>query len=381
MRSLKVMTLLSVLAARASTRGATAAIAIFAAIATVSAPAQTITEIQYAKVLRDPGNQLAHDLVLVLGVRNDKHAPINVDREQFTLLDGKGDIYQTSNLPVPGGALPASIGVGSPLPQRVNPKVTISPVLLFVVPSELMLTDARVCLQDSCQPLGSAVGESEMKELQLYRNHVAGLLFKNWVEPYDLPPGITTFMTVLIGTDGNISNLAVTKSSGERGLDDSCLNSVRQVSTVDPPPTPATVPLYFHCSVGQSHPFPFGVDAGVPESSPSNQADGIDGIPIEKIGADVTPPKLVYAADPKIPDSFRRKKEAEALVVVALIVDTEGLPQKISIARSFSPELDQSAIEAVSTYRFKPARKNGIPVPVRVNIEVTFKNYEGPLPH
>jgi hypothetical protein len=37
--------------------------------------------------------------------------------------------------------------------------------------------------------------------------------------------------------------------------------------------------------------------------------------------------------------------------------------------------LSEKAIEAVSRYRFKPAMKNGEPVPVMVNVEVNFRLY------
>jgi len=35
--------------------------------------------------------------------------------------------------------------------------------------------------------------------------------------------------------------------------------------------------------------------------------------------------------------------------------------------------LDEKAIEAVKQYRFKPAMYDGHPVPVELNIEVSFK--------
>ena len=35
--------------------------------------------------------------------------------------------------------------------------------------------------------------------------------------------------------------------------------------------------------------------------------------------------------------------------------------------------LDQAAIDAVQTWRFRPAAKNGTPVPVQINVEVNFR--------
>jgi hypothetical protein len=37
--------------------------------------------------------------------------------------------------------------------------------------------------------------------------------------------------------------------------------------------------------------------------------------------------------------------------------------------------LSEKAIEAVNKYRFKPAMKDGMPVPVKMNVEVRFHLY------
>jgi protein TonB len=37
--------------------------------------------------------------------------------------------------------------------------------------------------------------------------------------------------------------------------------------------------------------------------------------------------------------------------------------------------LDEKALEAVRRYRFKPAMKDGRPVPVRITVEVDFRMF------
>jgi TonB family protein len=37
--------------------------------------------------------------------------------------------------------------------------------------------------------------------------------------------------------------------------------------------------------------------------------------------------------------------------------------------------LDEKALEAVRTWRFEPARKDGQPVAVQINVEVIFRLY------
>jgi TonB family protein len=58
--------------------------------------------------------------------------------------------------------------------------------------------------------------------------------------------------------------------------------------------------------------------------------------------------------------------------MLQLVVDADGLPRDIQVTRSLGMGLDEKAIEAVSKWRFEPARKNGQPVPVLIHVEVDF---------
>ena len=56
-----------------------------------------------------------------------------------------------------------------------------------------------------------------------------------------------------------------------------------------------------------------------------------------------------------------------------LVVDADGLPQKIRVQRSLGMGLDEVAVNAVKQWRFQPAKKDGKPVQVMINVEVNFK--------
>ncbi len=43
--------------------------------------------------------------------------------------------------------------------------------------------------------------------------------------------------------------------------------------------------------------------------------------------------------------------------------------------RSLGLGLDEKAIEAVRQWRFEPAKKDGTPVAVQINVEVNFRLY------
>lgn len=55
-----------------------------------------------------------------------------------------------------------------------------------------------------------------------------------------------------------------------------------------------------------------------------------------------------------------------------IVVNKEGIPEQFSIARASGLGMDESAIDAVKQWRFKPAMRNGEPVNTRASIEVQF---------
>jgi TonB family protein len=63
----------------------------------------------------------------------------------------------------------------------------------------------------------------------------------------------------------------------------------------------------------------------------------------------------------------------EGVCLVQVIVDTQGNPQNARIVRSIGMGLDEKAIAAVRTYKFKPAMRSGTAVPVRITVEVNFR--------
>jgi len=94
----------------------------------------------------------------------------------------------------------------------------------------------------------------------------------------------------------------------------------------------------------------------------------------ERVGGKVSGPIPLIYPDAQFSDEARRAKY-QGICLVSLIVDRNGMPEDIKIVRNLDHGLGLKAIEAVNKYRFKPAMKNGEPVPVFVNIEVNFKLY------
>jgi outer membrane biosynthesis protein TonB len=51
------------------------------------------------------------------------------------------------------------------------------------------------------------------------------------------------------------------------------------------------------------------------------------------------------------------------------------MPQNPKVLRTLDYGLDQNAVDAVMRYRFKPAMRDGEPVPVIITVEVNFQFY------
>jgi protein TonB len=93
---------------------------------------------------------------------------------------------------------------------------------------------------------------------------------------------------------------------------------------------------------------------------------------LRHVGGGVSEPELIYKVDPEFSEEARKAKFM-GIVLVNLVVDTNGNPQNVHILRGVGMGLDEKAVEAVRQYKFKPARENGKPVPVQVNVEVNFQ--------
>lgn len=115
------------------------------------------------------------------------------------------------------------------------------------------------------------------------------------------------------------------------------------------------------------------IAAPVQQTTPQPpQSPVVDPDTPRKVGGDVLPPILTKSAEPKYPH-YDLAKMMPGKVLVGLVVDRKGHPTSLQIVQSAGDDLDKSALDVVSHYRFKPATENGQPVPVRINVEVNFQ--------
>jgi len=110
-----------------------------------------------------------------------------------------------------------------------------------------------------------------------------------------------------------------------------------------------------------------GDGSGIGPGSGGNTGGGV-----YRVGGGVTEPKVLTSADPEFSEEARKAK-VSGNVLVYFIVDENGTPTHVHVARGVGMGLDEKAVEAVRQYKFKPGMKDGKPVKVELAIEVNFQ--------
>jgi protein TonB len=88
--------------------------------------------------------------------------------------------------------------------------------------------------------------------------------------------------------------------------------------------------------------------------------------------ARTTMPVLIKEVKPEYTKSAMDRR-IQGSVELAVVVQADGtVGDNVRVTKSLDPELDQQAIRAAKQWRFRPGTKDGEPVPVEVNLELTF---------
>jgi TonB family protein len=89
-------------------------------------------------------------------------------------------------------------------------------------------------------------------------------------------------------------------------------------------------------------------------------------------GEGVTAPSPIYKPEPSYTPEARHNR-IEGKVILSIVIDTQGNVADVQeTSEALGGGLDKSAMDAVKTWKFTPATRNGVPVPVRVMVEVSF---------
>jgi TonB family protein len=162
----------------------------------------------------------------------------------------------------------------------------------------------------------------------------------------------TVLVAVRVGVDGRLSNLHVVKGLGF-GLDENALLAVREwkfrpaLQNGKPLATTTEVNVEFSLR-----------NAELNESIANDMAT--------RVGPGIVPPRIIHRVDPV------RQPNRTGTAILDTVIQEDGTPKIVRVVRSLSWELDERAIAALKQWRFSPAVKDGVPVKVRMNVEMSF---------
>jgi bla regulator protein blaR1 len=90
-----------------------------------------------------------------------------------------------------------------------------------------------------------------------------------------------------------------------------------------------------------------------------------------KVNAAIMAGQKISGVNPIYPAQARADK-VQGAVVLLVIINEEGVPTNIQVKQSVRDDLDQSAVTAVSQWRWKPFLLNGNPVAVNTTVTVNY---------
>jgi TonB family protein len=86
----------------------------------------------------------------------------------------------------------------------------------------------------------------------------------------------------------------------------------------------------------------------------------------------IRPPKATSAPDPKFPE-LPADAEPRGTVVMLIGINGKGRVEAVRVLHSDEPAFEKTAVATVKKWKFKPAEKDGRPVPVQVTVEMKFQ--------
>jgi TonB family protein len=94
--------------------------------------------------------------------------------------------------------------------------------------------------------------------------------------------------------------------------------------------------------------------------------------PPYRVGGEVTRPEKI-AGDPPQYTELARKARISGVVIVEAVINEQGNVENARVLKGLPMGLDQSALDAIKTWMFKPATLHGKPVPVYYVLTVSFQ--------
>lgn len=180
--------------------------------------------------------------------------------------------------------------------------------------------------------------------------------------------------------DGTVANISVQTASGDNDIDTDAINAITKSSPYEALPSEfpgqylrLRVQFFYNPGrfihleiIGANH-NPRRTLASATNSAENSETgySGTNG---------TTLPRVVYQTSPQFTDKARKAK-INGVVVLKMTVTASGDVGNVTVTKGLGYGLDEKAVEAVRTWKFKPATKNGVPVDYELAVEVNFRLY------
>jgi len=165
------------------------------------------------------------------------------------------------------------------------------------------------------------------------------------------------------------------------------LNDEKMKLLIQLDPTPAAQPTQLRTAFAAI--FSIGIDPALQRSTPPLWShyfdpnlpwppDAVTGQTIYSMFGqadqpkDVTPPVLAHKVDAEFTDPARHDN-VKGPVQLRIVVDAQGLPQRIFVTRPLGYGLEERAAEAIAKWRFTPALRAGQPVAAAIAVNIDFE--------
>ncbi len=201
---------------------------------------------------------------------------------------------------------------------------------------------------------GSATTVEEPQKFSTsYSTKIAARIKRNtrFVSLVAIPGNPTIEYELELFSDGHIKHFKVIRSSGYSAFDEACERAAYSTAPIERDPDTGKIPR------------------SITIRQRLKDNDNQESFSLQ----DMNPSYLPGNQKPEYPKASLRSGE-EGTVILRVLIQADGTAGRIEIANTSGfPRLDESAIKAVKTWKFRPATKKGAVIAKTMEIPVTFR--------
>ena len=105
---------------------------------------------------------------------------------------------------------------------------------------------------------------------------------------------------------------------------------------------------------------------------PAAPPEVVSGPTTVRVGVEIEAPRVIHRVEPRYTETAR-KICVEGVVVLSLLINTDGRVTDVTVLRGLPFGLTENAVSAAQQWRFEPCTFNGNPVSVRYTLTIQFR--------